>query len=161
MEKTAIWNDIQKRYSLSLKTEKDKVTFVNPENDKFIDIYKEEFYSSDGQEVFEEYIVCFATQHRHFDGLDEVEEYLYAILKEEVLTIEFYESHKRRFGGEISKSDYENLTLSWLMQKYGYSPEYFSSLEYEIQSWSGTYDSGRVKICELNEKIHNMEKKHE
>lgn len=150
MEKWEFLKNIQKIYAIDFTVEEDEASIVNPDNGKCIKIYSEKYYSKDGKEAFSEYIVCFATQHRHFDELDEVEEYIHEILKDEVLPIEFYVADKRGFGGEIEKAELETLTFALLAQQWGYSTEYLSARDYEICSWSGKYDSGRKKVADTD-----------
>jgi len=149
MEKWDFLNNIQKLYAIELRMKDNMVSIVNLNNEKCINIYEEKYYSADGQDVFIEYIVCFATQHRHFEELDEVEEYAYMILQDEILAIEFYDSDERRFGGEIEKADYETLSQTLLAQRWGYFIEYLSANDYEVYSWSGKYDSGRKKVADI------------
>lgn len=150
METWEFLNDVQKLYAINLDIKEDEARIINPNNGKCVNIYREKYYSQDGKDVFIEYIVCFATQHRHLEDLDEVEEYVHSILKDEILAIEFYNSGARSFGGEIEKADLLDLSLTLLGKRWGYSMEHFSAKEYEIYSWSGKYDSGRKIIADIN-----------
>ena len=50
------------------------------------------------------------------------------LLQDEVLPIEFFLLGKRRFGGEIKKTDYDGLTKDFLANYSGYSVDYISQL---------------------------------
>ncbi len=129
---------------LGLTIDENKAILTDEKTGAHIDIYEEEYFLDNSQEkVFVEYIVCFATQHRHFEDLSDVAEYIRMILTDEVLPIEFYLHGERRFGGEIKKTDYEGLTMEFLAGHYGYSVEYLSQFEYEVHSWSGRYNVER------------------
>ena len=121
-------------------------------NSNNISVLKESYDTQDMKNVYAEYIVCFATQHRHFepDDADEITEYVTGILNDDVLPLEFFLNGKNRFGGEISKTDMEHLSLSLLTDRFGaFAGDSWLSLEYEIRSWSGKYDTGRKHISEL------------
>ena len=129
---------------LGLTIDENKAILTDEKTGAHIDIYEEEYFLDNSQEkVFVEYIVCFATQHRHFEDLSDVAEYIRMILTDEVLPIEFYLHGERRFGGEIKKTDYDGLTMEFLAGHYGYSVEYLSQFEYEVHSWSGRYNVER------------------
>ena len=153
METWEFLNDVQKLYAINLDIKEDEARIINPNNGKCVNIYREKYYSQDGKDVFIEYIVCFATQHRHLEDLDEVEEYVHSILKDEILAIEFYDSDERKFGGEIEKADLAALSLNLLAKRWGYSIEYLPAKEYEIHSWSGKYDSERKNVADINPKL--------
>ena len=150
MEKWEFLNNAQKLYAINFTVEEDEARIINPINGKRVNIYREKYYSEDEKDVFVEYIVCFATQHRHLEDLDEVEEYIHRVLKDEILAIEFYDSDERKFGGEIEKADLAALSLNLLAKRWGYSIEYLPAKEYEIHSWSGKYDSGRKNVAGIN-----------
>ena len=138
---------IQKSYDTGLEIKEDTAEIINKKTDEKISVF-EERYNRDkaGTDAACEYIVCFATQHRHFDDLCDVDEYVRQILDDEVLPVEFYKDGKARFGGELSKAEFENLSERFLAEIFGYTEEYISEFEYEIHSWSGKYDIGRRKV---------------
>ena len=112
---------------------------------------EEEYYTNDKSgRIFTVYTVRFSTQHMHFDTLMDVEKYIRLILSDEVLPIEFYQSERSRFGGEIRNEDFEHITVENLAQWFGYTPEYISQFEFEVHSWSGKYDLKRKKVSERN-----------
>ncbi len=139
--------DIQKSYDLDLNIKEDAALLTDKKTKAKIEIFKEGYYT-DKQltDVIYEYIVIFSTQHRHFDELNEVDEYVRRILTDDVLPIEFYKGGKNSFGSELSKAEFENLSERFLAEEFGYTEEYISEFEYEIHSWSGKYDIGRRKV---------------
>ena len=145
MGKWDFLNEIQKEFAFDLSLKEDGAILTNRETRESIEIFEEEYYYSvdpkDG--LYVEYIVCFTTQHRHFEDLSDVAEYIRLILTDEVLPIEFYLHGERRFGGEIKKTDFYRLTVEFLAGYYGYSVEYLSQFEYGIHSWSGRYNVER------------------
>ena len=145
MGKWDFLNEIQKEFAFDLSLKEDGAILTNTETREIIEIFEEKYYYSvepkDGHYV--EYIVCFTTQHRHFEDLSDVADYIRLILTDEVLPIEFYLHGERRFGGEIKKTDFYRLTIEILAGYYGYSVEYLSQFEYEIHSWSGRYNVER------------------
>lgn len=150
MEKWEFLNNAQKLYAINFTVEEDEASIINPNNGKCVNIYREKYYSENGKDIFIEYTVCFATQHRHLEDLDEVEEYIHRVLKDEILAMEFYDADERSFGGEIEKADFASLSLNLLAKRWGYSIEYLSAKDYEIHSWSGKYDIGRKKVADIN-----------
>ena len=140
------WNflyDIQKDFDFHLLIESDRVVLTNCNTGVHIDIFEDKFSTKDEKDSFMEYIVCFSTQHRHFEELSEVEEYIHLILTDEVLPIEFYCNGKRCFGGEITKADYDGLDIERLAELFGYTKEYLSQFDFEVNSWSGKYNIKR------------------
>lgn len=143
------WNflyDIQKDFDFDLLIESDSVVLTNRNTGVHIDIFEDKFSTKDEEESFVEYLVCFSTQHRHFEELSEVEEYIHSILADEVLPIEFYCNGERRFGGEITKVDYDGLNIERLAELFGYTIEYLSQFEFEVNSWSGKYNIERNRL---------------
>lgn len=118
----------------------EKLTLTNPENGSVITVYEDVSYTQDMKERFVEYIVCFKTQHCHFEELDDTVPYLLGIIGDEVLPIEFYLEGKRRFGGEITKEEFRHLSLRSLAEQWGYTADILLPYQYEIHSWSGRYD---------------------
>ena len=100
---------------------------------------------------FVQYIVCFSTQHCHFDVNEEDEalEYILAIMEDKVLPLEFYMDGKRRFGGEIEADDLDKLSVSFLAEWIGFSSDYLLSFDYEIHSWSGKNNTGLRRVADL------------
>lgn len=62
-----------KSYGASVIIRENELTVTNCQNGKTITIFTETFYDKDGAAQFSEYIIEFATQHRHFED-DEEEE---------------------------------------------------------------------------------------
>lgn len=145
MGKWDFLKEFQKEFAFDLSLKEDGAILTNTETGESIEIFEEEYdYTVDPKDgLYVEYIVCFTTQHRHFEDLSDVAEYIRLILTDEVLPIEFYLHGERRFGGEIKKTDFYRLTIEILAGYYGYSVEYLSQFEYEIHSWSGRYNVER------------------
>ena len=139
--------DIQKAFAFDLSIKLDTVKLTNRNTGESIDVYEEEYSSDDSEnDSFIRYTVSFSTQHRHFEELDNVKQYIMQLLQDEVLPIEFFLHGKRCFGGEIKKTDYDGMTIDFLASYWGYSVDYISQLEYEIHSWSGQYNIERRRI---------------
>jgi hypothetical protein len=81
--------------------------------------------------------------------LESILEYIKQILDDQVLPLEFYLDGKPRFGGELKSEDLERLSVSYLTNKYGFIHADLLSLDYEIHSWSGKYDTGRRRVADL------------
>ncbi len=137
------WNflyDFQKSFDFDLSVESDTAVLTNHNTGAHIEIFEDKYSTKDIKEPFVEYRVCFSTQHRHFDSLSKVEKYVNLILTDEILPIEFYYNGERRFGGEITKTDYEGLNIERLAELFGYTIEYLSQFDFEVHSWSGKYN---------------------
>ena len=141
-----------KGYNVEAVVHADELQIRNPENGNMISVLKDAYRSEKNHAEYVEYVVCFSSQHRHFDPdeADEISEYVISILNDEVLPIEFYKNGKNRFGGEISKNDFDRLSFTLLTEAFGkYAGDTWLSLEYEINSWSGKRDTEKRKIIEL------------
>ncbi|MBQ3264156.1 MAG: hypothetical protein IJH07_00120 [Ruminococcus sp.] len=142
-------------YDVSAEVKEHVLALVNHDNGNKLYVYEEEYYSQDMTEHFVEYIVQFSTQHRHFsvDEEDDIIEYVLAILSDEVLPLEFYRDGQGGRGGEIYLEDLDKLSVSFLAEQFYYTSDhlldYLLSLDYEIHSWSGKYDTGLRKVSDL------------
>ncbi len=136
--------ELQKEYPFTLSVLDDVRVLTNPSTGGRIEIIEERSCSAAQRtETFTEYIVCFSTQHRHLEELDEVEDYVRQILADDVLPIEFYARGQRCWGGEIQRADLAGLDTARLSALFGYPKEDLSRFEYEIHSWSGKFDVPR------------------
>ncbi len=142
MNKWDLLIDIQKSFEFDLTVKNDEAVLTNRDTGESIEIYEERYTSDNSYE----YVVCFSTQHCHFDDIDDAAEYIRLILTDEVLPIEFYFGGKDYFGGEIRKSDYNKLNKEFLARRFGYDTEYISQFEYEVHSWSGKYNLSLRKV---------------
>lgn len=81
-----------KSYGASVIIRENELTVTNCQNGKTITVFADTFYDKDGAAQFSEYIVEFATQHRHFedDEEEEIIDYIQSIMRDEVLPIEFF-----------------------------------------------------------------------
>ena len=138
-------------YDVSVEVKDHELVIINSDNGNKLHVYEDEGFSQDMTIRYVNYIVEFSTQHRHFDADDEddILEYILVILNDKVLPFEFYMDGKRRFGGEIYLEDLDKLSVSFLAQEHYYSTDYILSLDYEIHSWSGKYDTGLRRVADL------------
>ncbi|MBO5333668.1 MAG: hypothetical protein J6B37_06105 [Clostridia bacterium] len=143
MDKWRFLYDFQKTFDFDLSVESDTAVLTNHNTGVHIEIFEDKHLTKDMKESFVEYRVCFSTQHRHFEDLGKVEKYVRLILTDEILPTEFYYNGERRFGGEITKADYEDLNIEHLAELFGYTVEYLSQFDFEVSSWSGKYNIER------------------
>ena len=138
-------------YDVDFEIKGRALAVVNRGNGNVLSVFEEEAFSSDRTERFVEYIVQFSTQHRHFDAedADELLDYMRSILDDRTLPLEFYQDGKPRFGGELKSEDLDRLSVSFLANEYGFIHADLLSLDYEIRSWSGKYDTGRRRVAGL------------
>ena len=139
--------EIAKEFQLDVEYE-DGVLLKSRENGSTMEVSKNVFYIGDKKEgPFSEYIVRFATQHRHFRDWEDAAAYIRMLLTDERLPIEFYGDG--RFGGDIARDDYFNLSAALLSERFPYHAEELSHFSFEIHSWSGQYDVKRMRVTEL------------
>lgn len=100
-------------------------------------------------EYGDEYIVGFATTHRHLDDPDDIADFVQEILTDGILPIEFYLNGARRFGSELTPRELETLSKALLEQEFGRFAGLLDAYEYEVKSWSGKYDTGRRLFAAL------------
>ncbi|MBR3301935.1 MAG: hypothetical protein IKI73_04660 [Firmicutes bacterium] len=151
MIQTPFFKEICKTYDLSIHYTEETIVLSDPQSDAFIEVSQDEYFmDSKKAKTITEYTVCFSTQHRHFNSLEEAEEYVRLILSDEVLPIEFFDDDRARFGGEIGKDDLSNISAQRLAQLFGHSVEYLSQLSFEVHSWSGENDIKRTKVLEIS-----------
>ena len=141
MENLDFLQELQKDYAFTLTVEEGRRVLRNPRTGGQIEIF-EESYSADSRktETFTEYIVCFATQHRHLEDPEDVEDYVRELLEDEILPIEFYCRGERSWGSEIRREELDGLDARRLSALFGCPAEELSRFAYEIHSWSGRYD---------------------
>ena len=140
---------ISQTFNLNMSYYDNDAILINPHSGAKIVL------SDDTTPEYTEYTVSFSTQHRHFSSLEKAEEYIRLIISDEVLPIEFFESNRARFGSEIRKNDFDDITTEKLAQIFGYTVEYLSQFEFEVHSWSGKYDLKRTKVSELSKNLQN------
>ena len=106
-----------KPYDASVIIRENELTVTNRQNGKTITIFADTFYDKEGSAQFSEYIVEFSTQHSHFedDEEEEIIDDILAIMRDEVLPIEFFCNGQRRFGGELDrKKNTDANPTNWL-----------------------------------------------
>lgn len=140
--------DAVKPYGASVTIHENELTVTNRQNGKTITIFAETFYDKDGAAQFSEYIVEFSTQHCHFedDEEEEIIDYILAIMRDEVLPIEFFCNGQRRFGGELDRKKNTDADPTKWLSDNGIDPAQYAAFAYEINSWSGRFDSGRQNL---------------
>ena len=142
MENLDFLQELQKDYAFTLTVEEGRRVLRNPRTGGQIEII-EESYSTDIRktETFPEYIVCFATQHRHLEDPEDVEDYVRELLEDEILPIENEDAFEegRRFG-VTEREELDGLDARRLSALFGCPAEELSRFAYEIHSWSGRYD---------------------
>ena len=142
-------------YDVDFEIREHELAVVNRGNGNVLSVFEDESFSLDRKERFVEYIVQFSTQHCHFDAewmgelLESILEYIKEILDDQVLPLEFFLDGKPRFGGEFKAEDLDRLSVSYLADEYGFIRADLLSLDYEIHSWSGKYDTGRRRVADL------------
>ena len=65
--------------------------------------------------------------------------------------IEFFLNDKDVFGGELTRDEYDTLSVELLAKRFSCNEDYILNLYYEIHSWSGRYDVERRSILSLKE----------
>lgn len=83
---------------------------VNPNWNESITVYDEEF----------EFTVCFSFQHCHFEDAEDVVEWIFEVIDNKKLAIEFFNKEQRCFGSEIDVSALQDLTYERLEKFTGY-----------------------------------------
>ena len=137
-----------KPYDAETTADDNTLTVTNRQNGRQIQVFRETYKSQDGTDRFTEYIVEFSTQHSHFedDEEEEIIDYILAIMRDEVLPIEFFCNGQRRFGGELDrKKNTDANPTNWLSDN-GIDPAQYAAFAYEINSWSGRFDSGKQNL---------------
>ncbi len=141
-----ILSDLQNDFDFDLSIEAAGAILTNRDTRAYMEIYDESYASPDDGVIVPRYTVSFAGQHRHFEDLTQTKRYVERIMKDEILPITFFLREESRFGGEISQTEAAALTKERLAARFGYAPEDLTGYAYEIHSWSGRYDTGRLKI---------------
>ena len=134
-------------FNVRVTAEEGCIRIADVNGDRTIKIYVEEYRNN--ATAFEEFIVCFATQHRHYEDIEDAVEFAAAILRDEVLPIEFYMDEKACFGGDITRAELVGLSLDKLAKQFCCAPEQLIRCELEVHSWSGKYDLSRRSAAEL------------
>ncbi|MBR2965362.1 MAG: hypothetical protein IKC34_02295 [Clostridia bacterium] len=108
------------------------------------------------------FTIMFSFQHRHINDEKGVVEYISTIMNESVFAIEFFKGGERRFGGDITAQELEDLSYEKLEQKTGYygSTKLIDCADmFKVRGWSGknSFDamfvvgeSGKVDIKKLD-----------
>ena len=137
-----------KPYDASVIIRENELTVTNRQNGKTITIFADTFYDKEGSAQFSEYIVEFSTQHSHFedDEEEEIIDYILAIMRDEVLPIEFFCNGQRRFGGELDRKKNPCADPAKWLADVGCDAAQHAAFTYEINSWSGRFDTGKQNL---------------
>ena len=142
-------------YEIIYLESKDSVEIVNPFGKDNIIVY---YYPADPTP----FIVEFSFQHRHIEDETGVIEYITDIINENIFPIEFFKNGEKRFGGDITSQELEDLSYENLKQKTGYygSTKLIDCADaFKIRGWSGKNnfdatlvigESGKIEIKKLN-----------
>lgn len=145
------WNDLFAAVGADAAvtaTEKE-AAIANPANGNVIHVYDESAPAGEAPSRCGGYIVEFATQHRHFEDMEDAIDYVRELLEDETLPLEFYLDGKRRFGGDIRRAELPLLSQAMLAERFMVPPEQIAAYQFEIYSWSGKYDAPRAEVSRL------------
>ena len=104
------------------------------------------------------FTVMFSFQHRHIEDETGVIEYITDIINENIFPIEFFKNGKKRFGGDITSQELEDLSYKNLEQITGYygSTKLIDCADmFKVRGWSGknsfdamfvVSESGKIEI---------------
>ena len=101
------------------------------------------------------YLLEFATQHRDASSKEELIRYVLNFADATKAAIEFYESGKNRFGGEIEVSLLDNISYDDLRNYFGYPHLDLTNLTFKVRAWNACYcfdgyfeksESGAIEI---------------
>ena len=147
------WNTViafLQGYDVKVSETEDEMTIANPANGNVIRVIDESAPAGEApSERYEEYIVEFATQHRHFDDREDAIDYVRELMEDETLPLEFFLDGKRRFGGDIPRAELPLLSQTRLAERFMVPPEQIAAYQFEIYSWSGKYDALRADVSRL------------
>ena len=137
-----------KPYDAETTADDKTLTVTNRQNGRQIQVFRETYKSQDGTDRFTEYIVEFSTQHRHFedDEEEEIIDYILSIMRDEVLPIEFFCNGQRRFGGELDRKKNPCADPAKWLADVGCDAAQHAAFTYEINSWSGRFDTGKQNL---------------
>ncbi len=119
-----------------------KTEFGKERDIDYISIYKDGFYEPItvyDETDFDEYILCFSTQHLHIDDDNKLIEAITEFANADVAAIEFYDNGQNRFGGQIETTLLDGLTYNSLKDYFGYSHLDISNLTFRVYAWDNRY----------------------
>ena len=140
--------DAENPYDANVTIHENELTVTNRQNGKTITVFAETYYDKDGAVRLSEYIIEFSTQHRHFeeDEEEEIIDYILSIMRDEVLPIEFFCNDQRRFGGELDRKKNPCVDPAKWLADISYDAAQHAAFTYEINSWSGRFDTGKQNL---------------
>lgn len=147
MEQWEFLRALQRAFGFELTLRENGASLTNPDTGAQIRIDDDSVRPDDPAKAgWNDYIVSFSTQHRHFEDLSDAEDYLRLLLRDEVLPIEFYRDGVPRFGGDLTRAEFEGLTAALPAELFGLPAAQLARFEYEVHSWSGRLDTGRRRL---------------
>ena len=102
------------------------------------------------------FTVMFSFQHRHIEDETGVIEYITDIINENIFPIEFFKNGKKRFGGDITSQELEDLSYENLEQITGYygSTKLIDCADmFKVRGWSGKYSFDAIFVVSESGKI--------
>ena len=139
---------IKNKNNIKYEIENNNLVICNLQNNKTIEVLKDVIKTKNNS--YEEFIVSFATSHRHFENdMKDIIEFIDEIMKDKILAIEFFFDNKDVFGGEITRDLYNNLSINNLVSYFGLKSDDILNFEYEIHSFSGECDIKRSSVKSL------------
>ncbi len=145
------WNDLSAAVGADavVTATETEAAIANPANGNVIRVIDESAPAGEAPSRCGEYIVEFATQHRHFDDWEDAIDYVRELLEDETLPLEFYLDGKRRLGGDILRAQLALLSQDMLAERFMVPAEQLAAYQFEIHSWSGKYDVPRTDVSRL------------
>ena len=146
------WNDLFAAvgaYNATVTATEKEAAIVNSANGNVIHVIDESAPAGEAPSRCGEYIVEFATQHRHFEDMEDAIDYVRELMDDETLPLEFYLDGKRRFGGDILRAQLPLLSQAMLAERFMVPPEQIAAYQFEIYSWSGKYAAPRAEVSRL------------
>ena len=121
----------------SRERNRDLAEIMNPFYDENIRV---EYIPEDD---FTPYVVSFAFQHCHMCDEEDIVEYMNDIIEGNVFSIEFFNKGIRRFGGDITSTELDDLTYETLtknMENWGISHLLDYADSFKLRGWNSNYN---------------------
>ena len=125
------------KYRVDISDDLESAIIYNPNSEDHL------YVEYDKADDFSPYMLSFSFQHVHLTDEESAKEWIDSILSEDVFSIEYFCGEERRFGGEISAQELENLSYDYLEQDTGYYglTKLFQIVDhFKIRGWSKKND---------------------
>ena len=125
------------KYRIDISDDLESAIIYNPNSEDHL------YVEYDKADNFSPYMLSFSFQHVHLTDEESAKEWVDSILNEDVFSIEYFCGEERRFGGEISAQELENLSYDYLEQDTGYYglTKLFQIVDhFKIRGWSKKND---------------------